>query len=286
MRHSTASSTAPNTAPSTAPSAPSTRHPTTSTEATPRLHSSSPPPTDLTASEPPPSEKRTRHERKRRIRVLPPPAISVKGLWEAASLEERERAMEIAIRIIEMWLGKTTRREAAQHLKVPLVRMNQLDRQAMSGLMAGLLIQPRTRKKRADAASAAGGLSALVMRPSPANDPELLKKQVRQLKQELLASEQVNALLRRFPVLRDSESADAKPSTMRRKNHAATPDPKDRAAARGSLAPIGERETRRPRVDRDDAGGVDADRVELGTPRSLRPVSEARPAAPSQDGGA
>ena len=278
MRHSTASSTAPNT---TSPSPP-----TNSTEAAPRSQTNlpSPQPADLTRPESPAISKRTRHERKRRTRVLPRPAISIRGLWEAASPEELARAKEIALLIIEMWIGKTSKAEVARQLKMSPLRVWQLSQQAVSGVIAGLLIQPRTRPRRRSA-PLAGGLEALVRRPAPSSDPELLRKEVRRLKQELLATEQVNALLRQFPVLRKSESLDAKKSRRARAASQAVPDSRRRQQASRNPTANERDSTQRATSGRNEPRRNGADPVELGAPGPNGDAAEVGPQA-AQSAGA
>jgi hypothetical protein len=72
-------------------------------------------------------------------------AVPVKGLWEAAGEEEKQKAHQAGGAILEMWLGQASRKEVATRLEVPALRVWQLSQQALSGLLAGLLKQPRSR---------------------------------------------------------------------------------------------------------------------------------------------
>src|SRR5262245_45860626 len=89
---------------------------------------------------------RTRRSRKRRFRRVPRMPVPVRALWDRASEEERKRAHETCSQILELWLGKATKAEAAERLKVPPLRVWQLSQQALAGMVAGLLKQPRPRR--------------------------------------------------------------------------------------------------------------------------------------------
>ncbi len=69
----------------------------------------------------------------------------VKALWAAATPEAQARAHRAATAILRTWLGKATREEAAKELELTPLRFWQLSQQAVAGLVAGLLHQPRFR---------------------------------------------------------------------------------------------------------------------------------------------
>src|SRR5688572_19158960 len=81
--------------------------------------------------------KRTRFDVPKRM------PLPIKTLWESASEEERARAHRTAVEVLCAWLGKATRAEAAARLSIPPLRFWQLSQQAVSGMVAGLLHQPR-----------------------------------------------------------------------------------------------------------------------------------------------
>lgn len=90
--------------------------------------------------------RRSRMRRKKTVFRNPPkPAWPVRGLWEAAPAQEKERAHETCMEILEYWLGKKSKSEIADDLGVSPLRVWQLSQQALSGMMAGLLTQPRRR---------------------------------------------------------------------------------------------------------------------------------------------
>lgn len=93
----------------------------------------------------PQPHKRTRRGGKRiRFKHLPKPALAVKGLWANASEEERERAQRQGTAILELWLGRKSKEAVAQELSMPPVRVWQMSQMALSGMLAGLLKQPRS----------------------------------------------------------------------------------------------------------------------------------------------
>jgi hypothetical protein len=154
--------------------------------------------------------KRTRRFRKRRFTRLPKPALPVKALWELATEEQRKKAHETCAVILEYWLGKATKAEVAHRLVVPPLRVWQISQQALSGMVAGLLKQPRRRK-------------GAQMPLDPENDPKVLRKQVERLKRELKLATDVIALLREMPAHREAKPPPTSPAktTTRRKKSAA-----------------------------------------------------------------
>jgi hypothetical protein len=74
------------------------------------------------------------------------PAIPVRGLWERATLEDKQRAQEFAKVIMEYWMGRLSRAQAITKVGMRPVRFWQLTQQAIAGMTAGLLTQPRFRK--------------------------------------------------------------------------------------------------------------------------------------------
>lgn len=123
--------------------------------------------------------------RRRRGFRMPPPAVPVKGLWAAAAPEARERAHRSANLLLQSWVGLKSRSEAAKELGIPPVRLWQLNQQALSGMVAGLLKQPRGRK------------GAVPM--DPEEDPKVLRKRIRQLEADLDAAKRLIEVLKDLP---------------------------------------------------------------------------------------
>lgn len=96
----------------------------------------------------PPRERRPRTGKKR-LKFEPPQRFprGVKELWQSATASEQEAAHRACVQILAMWLGKRTRAAVANELSIPSLRVWQLSQQALSGMLAGLLHQPRPRRR-------------------------------------------------------------------------------------------------------------------------------------------
>ena len=139
--------------------------------------------------------KQTRVSRKRtRFKGCPRPAIPVRGLWEQASTEEKRKAHATCMAILEYWLGKATKIQVAERLEVPPLRVWQLSQQALSGMLAGLLRQPRTRRK------------VSVPPATPEEDPKLLKRRVVELERKLAHTEDLVRVLKDLPWAKQAAS--------------------------------------------------------------------------------
>lgn len=139
--------------------------------------------------------KTPRRTRKRTRFKMPEPAVPVRGLWQHATEEERERAHQTAMGILELWLGKTSKGELAKHLQVPPLRVWQLSQLALSGMVCGLLKQPRRR--------APGAMTR------PEDDPKKLRKRIAELEDQLGRTERLAILFRDLPLTRAAEAAKA-----------------------------------------------------------------------------
>lgn len=148
--------------------------------------------------------KRTRRSTGRRIRnqklALPRrPALPVKALWELATTEQQEKAHHAAVAMMEYWTGRITRLELAQRLKVPPLRVWQLSQQAISGMVAGLLIQPKTRVPKG---AKNMGFQDEVIRPE--EDPKVLKARIAELEKLVATQNRLISVLREMPGCRDA----------------------------------------------------------------------------------
>jgi hypothetical protein len=113
-------------------------------------------------------------------------AVPVRALWEHASEEDRSRAHRLGAAMLEWWLGRATKLEVAERLGLPPLRIWQLSQQAISGMLAGLLVQPRKR-------------GTMPMPKDPENDPKVLRKKIARLERELEVAQQLIDLLRDLP---------------------------------------------------------------------------------------
>jgi hypothetical protein len=157
---------------------------------------------------------RTRRSRKRLV-FQPPRNVprSVRSLWDEASAEERTRAHETCVSILSMWLGQKSRTEVATELALPPLRVWQLSQAAVSGMLAGLLKQPRVRQRG---------------RPMEASEDErALRERLAELEEENRSLRSLVEVLRNLPPAREPrlERASSKPKSEAK----AKPAPKARA---------------------------------------------------------
>lgn len=141
-------------------------------------------------------EKRGKWKRRIKTKFKMPekPAWPVKALWESATPEEQKKAHEMAVVILEHWMGQLSQTEAAEKLGMPWLRVWQLSRQALSGLTAGLLKQPKIRKNQKP-----------VPQLDPLEDPDVLKKRIMDLERDLGMMKELVGLLREFPAHREAD---------------------------------------------------------------------------------
>ena len=123
---------------------------------------------------------------------------SVKALWDAATEEEKQKAHKAAVAILENWMGQSTQSEIAKKLGVPPLRVWQMSRQALTGLVAGLLKQPKGRKDTTQPPL------------PPEEDPKHLKKKIASLEKDLEMMKELVGLLKEFPANREPKT---KPET-------------------------------------------------------------------------
>ena len=136
------------------------------------------------------NEKRARKaSRKRALKPPPKFALPVKTLWQLATDEQKTRAQTAGVTILEYWTGRVTKVEAAKRLNIPPVRVWQLSQMATSGMLAGLLVQPKTRAK------------GVPMNPD--QDPKALLKKIKQLEETIRQQELLIQVLRTMPGCRD-----------------------------------------------------------------------------------
>lgn len=139
------------------------------------------------------SAPRTRRSRKRLVFQPPRNAPrSVRVLWETAGAEEKAQAHTTCVAILSMWLGHRSRQEVAKELALPPLRVWQLSQQALSGMLAGLLKQPRGR-----------GKGATTMQSHEERPRSVLLSQVSKLEAENRALKDLLEVLKNLPVARE-----------------------------------------------------------------------------------
>src|SRR5262245_27840220 len=155
---------------------------------------------------------RKRRGKKRLVFQVPPKVpSSVRFLWESASVEEKAKAHEMCVAVLSMWLGRKSRMQVAEELELPPLRVWQLSQAAVSGMLAGLLKQPRGRGKRLTTMQSAGE-----------EDPRALKKRISELEAENRALKDLLEVLKNLPsvVERPAQPPRKKPEKHRGKRAA------------------------------------------------------------------
>src|SRR5262245_54828975 len=172
-------------------------------------------PATATPPAPPPPEspapRRRRSGLKRTRFAVPRMPTPVRALWAQATTEEQQRAHRTATVILRAWLGKATRDEAARELELSPLRFWQLSQQAVAGLVAGCLKQPRFRRGRPPAGE------------PPEEGASALRKRIASLERELDGSRRLIGLLKELPAPRapgapGAERADAGTRGRRRRD--------------------------------------------------------------------
>jgi hypothetical protein len=164
--------------------------------------------------------KRTRRFKKRLRFQVPKPAVAVKALWEQASEEERQRAHKTCVLMLEHWLGRKTKAEMVETLGLPPLRVWQLSQSALSGMLAGLLKQPKNRRRGRPPSEETSEVAAL-------------RKENAALRKENEALRTVNELLKDLPLIRESKDRPEKTKGGKKPRRAAVrrTDPTDPGTA-------------------------------------------------------
>lgn len=172
---------------------------------------------------PPAQGRRARRGLKRTTfqapKVMPAP---VRALWKSASAAERETAHRTATTVLKAWLGKSTREEAARELDLTPLRFWQISQQALAGLVAGCLKQPRFRGK-------------VDLGPEAENRASL-QRRIRVLEREVEAGRRLIEVLRELPGHREAAGRAGKEASRGRKRRASRRPHDGRATPAGAAA--------------------------------------------------
>ena len=141
---------------------------------------------------------RARRKKRTRFGVPHYKPRPVKALWESATDEERERAHELAMVMLEYWTARLSKQEAATKLGLAPIRVWQLSQQAVMGMLAGLLTQPRDR--------GSGPTGAELSRERRSARERALEKRIKELEGELEASDRLIEVMRELPAVREKRS--------------------------------------------------------------------------------
>lgn len=188
-----------------------------------------PPQEQETARETPQTgqEKPPRRMRRKAGFRIPAPAVPVKALWKSASPEEQTQAHRTAILVLEHWMGRMNRKELAQKLGIPQVRVWQISQAALSGMVSGLLRQPK---------SPPPGTRLL-----PEEDPISLRRKITDLEKQNATLTDLISIIRDMPATREAlnlEKQEAPNAKGKKRRHAADqgadiPPPQDQKPPKG-----------------------------------------------------
>lgn len=168
-----------------------------------------------------PVRRRRRCLKRTRFQVPQRVPVPVRALWQAASEEEQRKAHQVATTVLKTWLGKMSREDAAKELSMTGLRFWQLSQQAVAGLVAGCLRQPRFRGR----VQLEGGDEVPVA---------LLKRRVETLEREVEAGRRLIDLLRELPGHREAPKPAAKEVRRARRTGAAAAAGADAGAGRAA----------------------------------------------------
>lgn len=164
-----------------------------------------------------------------RVPQLMPPGV--RELWQRAPMEEQMQAHRSCVQILSMWLGKARREEVAQTLEIPPLRVWQLSQQALAGMLAGLLKQPRSRRLKKEGAPMHDD-----------DDPRVLRKKNAELERKLAERNELIQLLIHLPKPGDPPSpttpSSASPAAAktRTKSKKGRPGAREREGQGGSAS--------------------------------------------------
>lgn len=161
---------------------------------------------------------RRRRTGKKRLKFSPPTKFprGVRELWQSATVEEQTKAHQTCTQILMLWLGKRRREEVASALSLPPLRVWQLSQQALAGMLAGLLHQPRPRRRNTEATM-----------ETASDDVRALKKRLADQERQIANLEDLVRLFTSLPKPGNEPSATEVPtpvtktsgSTRRRRAH-------------------------------------------------------------------
>jgi len=147
--------------------------------------------------------KTTAESRKRRVakhrkgfKITTPP-YPVRALWEMAGEEERKKAHELGVLLLEHWLGRLSKKELGEKIGQPPLRVWQLSQQALAGLVVGLLKQPKKPPKGTPPPS-------MLL---PEDNPKQLRSQILELQRQKQVLEELVDILKELPANREQAKA-------------------------------------------------------------------------------
>src|ERR1035437_4578264 len=142
----------------------------------------------------PQKPKKARHgnagKRKGKFRMDTPP-YPVRAIWEMASPEEKQKAHEMGVLLLEHWLGHLTRKELGEKIGQPPLRIWQMSQQALAGMVVGLMAQPKRPPKGTP-------LPAMPVQ----QDVKALEKELAEARRQMQMQSELIGILRDLPANR------------------------------------------------------------------------------------
>jgi hypothetical protein len=134
------------------------------------------------------------------------PPWPIRAIWELASTKERQDAYQLAVQILEHWLGRQTRKDLGDKLNLPPLRVWQLSQQALTGMVVALMAQPKRPPQ---------GTPLPMAKLPDVEELKELRKEVRKLRDEKKVLEDLLVLLREMPGQGDTPAPKGKKTTAR-----------------------------------------------------------------------
>jgi hypothetical protein len=154
-----------------------------------------------TLQAPPPERvKRPKRAGKRKMGFrMDTPPFPVRAIWELASEAERQEAHKTGVLILEHWLGRMTRKALGERLNLPPLRVWQLSQQALSGMVVGLMAQPKRPPK--------GTPMTSELHKQDKDELKSLRKKVADLEQDNRVLKELLDLLKDMPTQAAAQTA-------------------------------------------------------------------------------
>jgi hypothetical protein len=152
-------------------------------------------------------QRKEKKHSKRKLQMMEKPAIPIKILWHQASEDQKKMAFTNGTIMLEYWVGRLTKTEAAKALNIPIIRLWQMSQQASSGMLVGLLKQPTIRAKD--------------MKEKPENDVKALLKKIAELERTIEMQSRLIAIFREMPGCRTASLTEK--NTPRKEKKIAKP---------------------------------------------------------------
>jgi hypothetical protein len=140
---------------------------------------------------PPVPLKRGRRMGKRKMGFrMDTPPWPVRAIWELASEQERKEAHQKGVLMLEHWLGRMSRKDLGTKMDLPPLRVWQMSQQALTGMVVGLMAQPKRPPK---------GTPMAMEKKIEKEDLKTLRKENHELKEQNRVLQELLNLLKDMP---------------------------------------------------------------------------------------